>query len=125
MANNYKYQGKRVTIAPTAPVASGVLCRQVGFIGIPLNNRVAGESVSFALEGVWGMTFAAYGGMVSGGIPTAGSLLYWDTSASALSIGAANDDFPAVKCVTAPSATDGSFQGLLLPQARPYGQTQA
>jgi predicted RecA/RadA family phage recombinase len=125
MANNFKYSGRRVTLAPTAPVASGVLARVAGFIGIPLNNRLAGESVSFALEGAWGMTFAAYGGMVSGGIPTAGSILYWDTNADALSIGAANDDFPAVKCVTAPSATDGSFEGLLLPQTRPYGQTQA
>jgi len=125
MANNFKYSGKRITLTPTAPVASGVLTRQSGFIGIPLNNRVASESVAFALEGVWGMTFAAYGGMVSGGIPTAGSILYWDTTASALSIGAANDDFPAVKCITAPSATDGSFDGLLLPQTKPYGQTQA
>lgn len=125
MANNYKFSGKRVTLTVSTPIASGVLCRVAGFIGIPLNNRVAGESVSFALEGVWGMTFAAYGGMVTGGIPTAGSLLYWDTTAAALSIGAASDDFPAVKCVTAPSATDGSFQGLLLPPTRPYGQMQA
>jgi predicted RecA/RadA family phage recombinase len=92
-----------------------------GFIGVPLNNRIAGESVSFALEGVWGMTFAYYGAYQ----PPAGTVLYWDTSAGALSIGAANDDFPAVKVVTAVSATDGSFQGLLLPQTRPYGQTQA
>jgi predicted RecA/RadA family phage recombinase len=125
MANNFKFTGKRVTLTVSTPVAAGVLSRISGFTGIPLNNRIAGESVSFALEGVWGMTFAAYGGMVAGGIPTAGSILYWDTSASALSIGAANDDFAAIKCVTAPSATDGSFQGLLLPQGRPYGQTQA
>jgi len=125
MANNYKYSGKRVTLAPAEVVAAGVLSRVQGFIGIPLNNRIVGESVSFALEGVWGMTFAAYGGMVAGGIPTAGSILYWDTSASALSIGADADDFTAIKCVTTPSATDGSFQGLLLPQTRPYGQTQA
>jgi len=125
MANNYKFSGKRVTLAPAAIVSAGVLCRVQGFIGIPLNHRAVGESVSFALEGVWGMTFAAYGGMVTGGIPTAGSIMYWDTTSAALSIGAANDDYPAVKCVTAPSATDGSFQGLLLPQTRPYGQMQA
>lgn len=121
MANNYKYSGRIITVSPAAPVASGVLCRAGGFIGIPQVNAVAGESVAFALEGVWGMTFAAYGG----GQPAAGSILYWDTSAGALSIGAANDDFEAVKCVTAVSATDGSFQGLLLPQGAPYGQTQA
>lgn len=126
MAKNFKFSGKRITLAAlSAAVAAGVLCRRGGFIGVPLENRAAGMSVSFALEGVWGLTFDAYAGMVAGGIPTAGTILYWDTSASALSIGAANDDFPAVKCVTAPSASDGSFQGLLLPQTRPYGQTQA
>ena len=117
MANNYKYSGRRITLAPAAPVAAGALCRVRGFIGIPLNNRVAGQSVAFALEGVWGMTFSGQGTV---GI---GSILYWDTTAGALSIGAANDDFPAVKAITAPSG--GAFQGLLLPQCRPYGQTQA
>lgn len=123
MAKNYKFSGRIITVSPAKPVASGVLCRAGGFIGIPQNNAVAGESVAFALEGVWGLTFAAYGGMAKP--PTAGSILYWDTSAGALSIGAANDDFEAVKCVTAVSSTDGSFQGLLLPQGAPYGQTQA
>lgn len=121
MANNYKYSGKRVTLTVSTPIAAGVLCRVAGFIGIPLNNRVAGESVSFALEGVWGMTFDYYAGVA----PTAGSILYWDTTGGVLSIGAANDDFPAVKVVTAVSASDGSFNGLLLPQTRPYGQMQA
>lgn len=121
MANNFKYPGKRVTLAPAAPVASGVLARVLGFIGIPLNNRIVGESVAFALEGVWGMTFAAYGAYQ----PPVGTILYWDTSAGALSIGAANDDYPAVKVVTAVSATDGSFEGLLLPQNMPYGQEQS
>lgn len=122
MANNYEYRGQRVTLSPAAPVAAGVLCRVKGFIGIPINNRVAGESVAFALEGIWGMTFAAYGG---GYQPPVGTILYWDTSAGALSIGAGNDDYPAVKVVTAVSATDGSFSGLLLPQGRPYGQEQS
>lgn len=122
MANNYKFSGKRITLTVSTAVASGVLCRVSGFIGIPLNHGAVGASVSFALEGVWGMTFANYGGL---GSTAAGSILYWDTSASTLSIGAANDDFPAVKCVTAPSASDGSFDGLLLPPTRPYGQMQA
>lgn len=117
MSTNYKYSGRRVTIAPAAPVAAGALCRVKGFIGIPINNRVAGESVSFALEGVWGMTFSGQGTV------SIGTILYWDTSAGALSIGAANDDYPAVKAVTAPSS--GAFQGLLLPQGKPYGQEQS
>ena len=119
MATNFKYSGKRVTLAPASPVAAGALCRVKGFIGIPLNNRVAGQSVAFALEGVWGMTVA-----VNGVTPSIGTILYWDTSASALSIGAANDDYPAVKVLTTPT-TAGAFDGLLLPQNMPYGQMQS
>lgn len=126
MANTYKSSGKRITIKSlAAAVASGVLCRAKGFIGIPIDNQVSGESVSFALEGVYGMTYAAYAGKGSGTLPVAGTILYWDTSASALSMGAANDDYPAVKVVTDVSATNGSFDGLLLPQSRPYGQEQS
>lgn len=117
MANNYKYSGKRITLAPASAVAAGVLCRVLGFIGIPLNNANPGESVAFALEGVWGMTFSEQGTV------SIGTILYWDTTASALSLGAANDDYPAVKAVTAPSST--AFQGLLLPQGKPYGQMQS
>ena len=119
MANNYKYSGRRVTLTATADLASGTLARVAGFIGIPMNNRLTGESIAFALEGVWGMTVA-----VQGVVPPIGTILYWDTTGSALSIGAGNDDYPAVKVVTLPSAT-GAFEGLLLPQGRPYGQEQS
>ena len=119
MANNYKCSGKRVTLAATTPVSSGTLARIRGFIGIPLNNRVAGESVAFALEGVWGMTVA-----VQGVTPPIGTVLYWDTTGSLLSIGAANDDYAAVKVVTLPDSS-GAFEGLLLPQGKPYGQEQS
>lgn len=122
MAKNFKYSGERIVVSPSTPVAAGVLARVNGFLGIPLNNAVAGESISFALEGVWGMTFGAYGG---GTVPSKGSILYWDTTASALSLGGANDDYPAVKCVTAVSSNDGSFDGLLLPQTKPVGQNQS
>lgn len=126
MAKNFKYSGKRITLkALAAAVAAGNLVRASGFIGIPLNHAAAGASVAFALEGVWGMTFSPYAGVGAGSLPAAGTILYWDTSAGALSIGYANDDFPAVKVVTAVSATDGSFDGLLLPQTKPVGQTQA
>lgn len=125
MANNFKYSGKRVRIALTAAVASGVLCRRTGFIGVALEHAAAGESVMFGIEGQWGMTFDHYAGMGATGTPVAGSILYWDTSAATLSIGYANDDFPAVKCITDPSASDGSFIGLLLPQTKPVGQTQS
>lgn len=119
MANNYKFSGKRITLAATTPVSSGTMCRIRGFVGIPLNNRVAGESVAFALEGIWGMTVA-----VQGVVPPIGTILYWDTTGALLSIGAANDDYPAVKVVTLPDSS-GAFEGLLLPQGRPYGQEQS
>ena len=118
MDSNYKYSGRRITLAPAAAVASGVLSRVKGFIGVPLNNRVPGQSVAFALEGVWGMTFSG------GGTVSVGTILYWDTTGSALSLGAANDDYAAVKAITAPDA-NGEFQGLLLPQGAPYGQEQS
>lgn len=128
MANNYKYSGKRITILnPTVAVAAGVLTRQRGIIGIPLNNRTPGQSVAFAIEGVWGMTFSHYAGIGSGPMPAAGSLLYWDTSAATLSNGSAADDYAAVKCINSPSSSDGSFDGLLLATAnsRPAGQDQS
>ncbi len=128
MANNYRYSGKRITILnPSAAVSSGTLTRQKGWIGIPLNNRTPGQSVAFAVEGVWGMTFTAYAGLGSGPMPAAGSILFWDTSAAALSNGTTTDDYAAVKCVTSPSTTDGSFDGLLLASAnsRPVGQDQS
>jgi predicted RecA/RadA family phage recombinase len=123
---NYKYSGKRITIITlSAKVASGALCRRSGFIGLPMTHAAAGASVSFALEGVFGMTFDHYAGIGSGALPAAGTILYWDTSVGTLSIGYANDDFPAVKVVTDVSGTDGSFNGLLLPQTKPVGQTQS
>lgn len=118
MAKNYCYSGKRIHVTVTADVAAGNLVRQKGFIGIPINHALNGQTVSLALEGVWGMTFTGQGTV------NAGTILYWDTSAGALSIGAANDDYPAVKAVTA-KAGSGAFDGLLLPQTRPYGQEQS
>jgi predicted RecA/RadA family phage recombinase len=126
MSKNWKMSGKRITQKNlSAAVAAGALCRRAGFIGIPLNHAASGASVSFSLEGVWGMTFDHYAGVGAGPLPAAGSILYWDTSASTLSNGGANDDYPAVKCVTAVSSTDGSFDGLLLPQGKPKGQDQS
>lgn len=128
MAKNFKYSGKRITIKNLASaVAAGNLVRAKGFVGIPLTHGAAGASISFALEGVWGMTFSHYAGIGSGPMPAIGTILYWDTSAGTLSNGSGNDDYPAVKCITSPSATDGSFDGLLLPSAneRPVGQDQS
>ncbi len=121
MATNYKFSGKRVTIAVEANVTSGKLTRQRGFLGIPLNHTLSGASVAFALEGVWGLTWDFF----ANSQPAVGTILYWDTTASLLSLGSANDDYAAVKVVEAVSATDGVFLGLLLPQSKPVGQDQS
>lgn len=118
-ARTFKYSGKRVNLMALAgAVAEGALTRAKGFIGIPLTNAPSGGSVSFALEGVFGMTYPNFVDVQ----PAAGSILFWDTTVGGLSIGSANDDYVAVKCVTAVSSSDGSFEGLLLPQSRPVGQ---
>lgn len=122
MAKNYKFSGKRINLAGiSGAVAAGALCRRAGFVGIPMTHAANGASVSFSLEGVWGMTYANYVDVQ----PSAGSILFWDTSAGGLSIGSANDDYAAVKCVTAVSSVNGSFDGLLLPQGRAVGQDQS
>ncbi len=126
MAKNFNYSGKRITIKNAgAALAAGNLFRQKGFIGIPLNHTASGASVSFALEGVWGMTFAAYAGVGAGPQPAIGTILYWDVANSVLSNGCGVNDYAAVKCITAVSATDGSFSGLLLPQGRPKTSDQS
>jgi predicted RecA/RadA family phage recombinase len=126
MASNFKFSGKRITIKNVATaVTAGAICRRSGFVAIPLISAAAGASVAFALEGVWGMTFAAYGGMVTASLVKAGTILYWDVANAALTIGTGANDMPCVKCVTDVSTTDGSFQGLLLPQARPKTADQA
>ena len=117
MATNYTSSGRRITLAPTAPVASGAFAVISGFFGIPLNNRVAGQSVAFAIEGIWGMTWSFAAGDV--GI---GTVLYCNPVSVALSIGYSTGDVAVGKAVTAPDST-GLFQLLLMPHA-PAGAAQ-
>lgn len=115
MAANFKYSGKRVTITNiSAPVASGTLVRQRGWIGIPQTNGATGQTISFAVEGVWGLTFAAFAGVGAGPLPAVGTILYWDVANAVLSNGCGVNDYPAVKCLTPVSAIDGSFEGSLM-----------
>lgn len=127
MSKTYLFSGKKVVIQNLAnAVAGGTLVRRAGFVGIPVKDAPAGGSVAFALEGAWNMTYGDYAGHPAGALlPKAGTILYWDTSAAKLSIGYANDDYTAVKCITDVSSTTGAFQGLLLPQAAPRGQDQS
>lgn len=121
MALNFKFSGKRITIAVEADVTSGKLTRQRGYLGIPLNHTLSGASVAFALEGVWGLTWDFF----ATSQPVVGTILYWDTTTGLLSLGSANDDYAAIKVVEAVSAVNGAFLGLLLPQSKPVGQDQS
>lgn len=124
MSKTFRFSGKRITIKGlTAAVSSGTLARQNGFIGIPETHAPIGGSVAFALTGVHALTYGAFGGLDGVSIP-AGSLLYWDTSAGALSIGYGDDDYAAVKVVTAVNQSTGAFEGLLLNQFAPMNQEQ-
>ena len=127
MAKNFLYNGRHVNIKNlSAAVASGNLCRQRGWLGIPMTHGAAGASITFAIEGIWGMTYSDYAGLVA--TISVGTILYWDTSTAKLSIGYANDDFAAVKVTDVGTlTTDGAFEGLLLGAAnsKPVGQEQA
>lgn len=125
MANNFKYSGKRITIQNIgAAVEPGAICRRAGYVGIPMVRGVVGQSVSFALEGVWGLTYSAYAGLGAVTL-AAGSILYWDVANAVLSMGRGVNDYAAVKCVTAVSTVDGSFDGLLLHQGAPKTADQS
>lgn len=125
MAKKFIFSGKRVTLkSADAAIESGSLAREDGFVGIAMKQVAAGQSIAFALEGVWGMTYEAYAGLIA--TIGVGTILYWDTSAAALSIGSGDDDYPAVKVVdTKTLTTDGYFHGLLLPQGRPVNADQS
>lgn len=126
MATNFRYSGKRIIITnAAAPVASGAFGRQNGFLGVPMTNAPTGGSFSFGIEGVWNLTFSPYAGVGAGPLPAAGSILYWDVANAILSNGSGVNDYAAVKCVTAVSSTDGTFEGLLLPQGRPKTSDQS
>lgn len=116
-APNYVQKGSRIKVSAGAAIAAGNLVRASGFVGVALNNALSGESVSLALDGVWGLTFSGQGTV------SQGTLIYWDTSAGALSIGVASGDFAVGKAVTAVSAT--AFDMLLLPQGIPNTVEQA
>ena len=88
MAKNFRTSGKRIDVVIAGSVVtSGKETRNAGIVGIPLNHGLVGETVSFAQEGVWGLTL-----LTAGVVNANGTHLFYDTTADALSIGAANDD---------------------------------
>jgi predicted RecA/RadA family phage recombinase len=114
MAKNYRSSGKRIDVVlATNPVASGKETMNAKIFGIPLTHGIVGQTVSFAQDGVWGLTYSNIGGDATVGV---GTFLYWDVSALALSIGYALDDFLVGKIVSVISATDKTYAVQLAPQ---------
>ena len=106
-----KRPNKRVSVSLSANVAAGNVVSQGGFIGIPMFHALSGESVTLGLDGeISGLTFSGQGTVA------AGSYIYFDTSAAALSLGAANDHFLVGKVTKAKDSTTNEFDMLpLLP----------
>lgn len=123
MATNYRHSGKRIDVKVTTnPVTSGTPARNNGIFGIPITHGIVGQTVAFATEGVWGLTYSAIGGDATVGI---GSFLFWDTSAAALSIGYANDDFVTGQIIGVIDAANKVYAVWLPPGPKlPRGQSQ-
>jgi|GEM_PF-1866103 hypothetical protein len=100
---------KRISVGLSADVAGLTVVKQGGFIGIPMFHALSGESVTLGLDGeISGLTFSGQGTVA------AGSFIYWDTSAAALSLGAADDDYLIGKVTVAKSSTTNEFDMLQL-----------
>jgi predicted RecA/RadA family phage recombinase len=123
MAKNYRANGRRIDVAVvSSPVTSGTITRNNKILGIPLINGLVGETVAFAQDGVWGLTYSNIGGDATVGV---GSFLYWDTSANAISIGYANDDVLIGQIVGVLDATNKVYAvNTMLRGLAPRGQSQ-
>lgn len=88
MLNLRNRLGQRVDVKVTADVASGSPANIGGVLGVPVEHALNGATVAFIQEGIVALTFSGQGTV------GAGSYLYWDVSASGLSIGAAAADLP-------------------------------
>lgn len=78
--------GRRIDVKVTANVTSGTLAYQTGVLGLPVEHALNGNTVTFIQEGIVALTFSGQGTI------GAGTFLYWDVSAAALSVGAAAAD---------------------------------
>lgn len=87
MAMNLKNPlGRRIKVKVNADVASGAIKEDKGIIGIPAEHCLSGNTVTFIQEGLVALTYA---GQATLG---AGSFLYWDVGAGALSNGLGAQD---------------------------------
>lgn len=71
---------RRIEVKTTADVTSGTLAQMNGIIGIPVEHKLNGNTVTFLQEGIVALTYTGQGTI------GAGSYLYWDVSAGLLTI---------------------------------------
>lgn len=90
MALNFRHSGSRVNVSiPSGSVVTaGKEARITSVLGIPLEHGIAGETVAFATDGVWALTYSLQGTV---GV---GSYLYYLHTTNLLSLGGGNNDIP-------------------------------
>lgn len=80
MLNLRNASTRRVDVSVNANVTSGTLAYIRGILGIPVEHKLSGNTVTFIQEGIVALTYTGQGTI------GAGTYLYWDTSAAALTI---------------------------------------
>jgi predicted RecA/RadA family phage recombinase len=103
MKNLSNKSGRRVNVRITADASSGAIQRNAGVLGIPVDNTLSGNTVTFVLQGLAELTLAIQGTLAQG------CYLYWNRganpTANALSLGAAQGDIPVGQILSQVSGT--------------------
>ena len=104
MKNLSNMSGRRVDVRITADVSSGAITRNAGILGIPVDNVLSGNTVTFVMQGLAELTLAIQGTLAQG------CYLYWNRTATptanALSLGAADLDIPVGQILKQISGTN-------------------
>jgi len=104
MKNLSNKSGRRVDVRITADVSSGAITRNAGILGIPMDNVLSGNTVTFVMQGLAELTLAIQGTL------SQGSYLYWNRganpTANALSLGGAQGDIPVGQILKQISGTN-------------------
>lgn len=76
MANNFKQDGRVMSLVAAAAVASSAVVKAGNVLGVALNSAAIGETVSVAVEGVFEVP------KVTAAVIAQGESLVWDVSAA-------------------------------------------
>lgn len=80
MLNLRNQSTRRIDVKVTADVSSGSLAYMDQILGIPVEHKLNGNTVTFIQEGIVSLTYSGQGTI------GAGTYLYWDVSAAGLTI---------------------------------------